>query len=329
MEQVQRLLFIMREAVRKVLTVAGGCFRPLPSLFDLAVAGFLGIVFIKGQYIQSIFFIFYIIFLYSLTIGLRYRRNYKSLPLALLTIWALIGVFVHSYFICQQSITMKYLNMYLMSEGFIYILFGVIFIKIVITYSTNLRFAYLLLPFAMSIWWTEHRATIWMALIISTLIYLLINKKFKILLFLTPLLSFIVWLKWNAMMSGYACRPIVWKKLTAMIIQHPFVGMGFDNSLRPSNAIFDTPFSWGGIYMHNDLLNIGRCLGVLVIVFILWFIFNSVRRIGKNWSIILFLTVVLTSLFQMTMFIPAKAAVVLTIIALVLTQTYKQEAENV
>jgi len=81
--------------------------------------------------------------------------------------------------------------------------------------------------------------------------------------------------------------------------------------------------------MHNDLLNIGRCLGVLVIVFILWFIFNSVRRIGKNWSIILFLTVVLTSLFQMTMFIPAKAAVVLTIIALVLTQTYKQEAENV
>ena len=217
--------------------------------------------------------------------------------------------------------------MYLMSEGFIYILFGAILVKLIVTYSKNIKFIYLLLPIAMFPWFVEKRLTIYAALLFSSLIYFLVNKKFIKGFLLIVLITVFTKLKWSRLIASFACRPVVWKKLTAMIIKHPFVGMGFDNSLNPENAIFHT--AWGGIYIHNDLLNIGRCLGILSMIFILWFILNSIKQIGKGWQLILFLTIILTSLFQMTIFIPWKAAIMLIIISLILAETYSHKKEAV
>ena len=55
------------------------------------------------EYQRQIFFVFYCIFLISLTIFLKPYRNYTSIPLALLVIWSLISVFIHSYFYYPNS----------------------------------------------------------------------------------------------------------------------------------------------------------------------------------------------------------------------------------
>src|SRR3990167_10148780 len=115
-------------------------FSPHPSLFDLCVVGFIFIPWVKGDHNKSLFLVFYTIFLLALSFMMKPKREYRSLPLSLLALWSMLGLFIHSFALYPRSLTYQYKIYYLMVEGFLYILFGVIFIRTVIKYSTNLKF---------------------------------------------------------------------------------------------------------------------------------------------------------------------------------------------
>ncbi len=135
---------------------------------------------IRGNWGRSVFFVLYSVFLFIISLSLKPKREYRSLPLTLIAMWSFIGLFVHS-FIIPAGRMFYYFNYYLMIDGFLYILFGIIFIRTVIIYSTNIRFIYLLLPIAMIPWYSNFvrvgSLTPVAALSVAIIVYLLLKSR--------------------------------------------------------------------------------------------------------------------------------------------------------
>lgn len=320
----------MRETYRKAIKrMAGWLFHPAPSFFDLCLAGFLALPFIKDGYRQQIFFIFYIIFLTCVSIGLKPERGYRSIPLMLLSLWAFCGVFIHSYVICEESITMKYLNMYLLSEGFIYILFGSLFILTVIKHSRNTRIFYLLIPIGLvplvkQVIGTPN-VTLVASIGISAIIYLILRQKWLYASILANSGLILAFFNWPLIQNKWPARPLVWKQLIKEISKHPWFGSGFYHGLEhPNNMIWVEQGGYGWLWRHNDWLSLGAFLGIFAIVFILWFYISSMKRIGIRLALIPLLAIGTMSFFQMNMFRVERAGLFLLIGALSIKRSYEK-----
>jgi len=200
-------------------------FIPRPSLFDLCLSLFIFIPWIKGDTARSDFLVFYIIFLLALTFMMRPKREYKSFPLSLLTIWAILGLFIHSYDISFKSLTYNWKIYSLMMEGLLYVLFGIIFIRIAVKYSTNLKFVFLLAPFAikpfLTGWFYFGKSTYIMAFGLSVIIYLFLTRKFKLVIPTSLLGIGIIIHKWAWLSMKFRCRPYVWYQLFLNMFYHP------------------------------------------------------------------------------------------------------------
>ncbi len=326
-------------------------FNPLPSFFDICVAGFLSILFVKGGNSRSIFIVFYIAFIVALSIGMKPKRQYKSLPLTLLVIWSAISVFIHSFDI--YPFVARYPNYYLMVEGFLYIFLGALFIRTVIIYSTNLKFVYFLFPIAILPWYTglvrTGSTTPIAALGASIVAYLFLSKRFKagILIAIPGLIIAFLHRSWIFM--KFSCRPLIWGQLAKNMFYHPvrkegneiidvgiqlspFLEKVFDKYI-PENiqpwfaTLFGSGFSqyvggnytwvdkdnYGWLFRQNDYLALGEYLGPVAFVFVMWFVIESLVKIGARLPIIGFMTVALVCFAQQTMFIPGKAGIYLMI----------------
>lgn len=343
-------------------------FVPRPTFFDICAGGLILIPFVRGGLGRSVFIILYIAFLVSISIGMTPKRQYRSLPLSLLTVWALLGLFIHSFVIYPTSITRNYLNLYMMTEGFIYIFFGILYIRTVYSYSTNIRFIYLLIPVAM-IPWYEGLARIGSltplaALAVSATIYLLLSKRYVVGSAIAT--CGLVWMKWQWpwISMKFRCRPFIWGQLFKNMFYHPVrkdainildTGVEFSpffekllNSLFPETyvkmkpylvGIFGSGFSeylgseytwvdkdkFGWVHRQSDFLSFGECLGPIALVILIWFLIRSIRRIGIQPALIMFMTIILVCFFQLTMFDPAEAGVCLAIGALCIWEGRKKE----
>ena len=261
------------------------------------------------------------------------KREFNSLPLALFVLWSFFMIFVHNKIqIVPGNFMNQWLNMSIMFEGFIYILFGYLFIRNIVIYSSNLKFIFLLLPFALiptiKIYTIGGQMTIYMALILSVIIYLFLKRKNTIAIILSIMSATEVIGLWPYVVKKFSCRPVVWHQLFLEIHKHPFIGSGFNHTLQPNNMIWVNYIgnvNYGWIFRHNDLLSIGAYLGAVVILFLVWFIAESLVRIGKTIYIIPFLTIALASFFQLILFDPVKGAICLTLIGVCLKETYKGE----
>jgi len=312
---------IFSKAVKRA---AGWLCHPAPSFFDLCLAGFLAIPFIKDGYHQEIFFIFYMILLVCVSIGQRPRRDFRSIPLMLLSLWAMLGVFLHSFVISKESITMKYLNMYLMSEGFIYILFSSLFILTVVKYSKNTRLFYLLIPVALFFEIQrpgDFNKTFIFSLGLAIVIYLILIRKYLFASLLANAGLIFACFRWTAIKTSFACRPYVWRQLVAEIAKNPWFGSGFPNTLEhPDHMIWITYGNYGWIWRHNDYLSLAAYLGIFATLFLVWFLIKTVRRIGIRPALIPVLAIVIMSFFQMSMFRIDRAGILLLIGALCIKQ---------
>jgi len=312
--------------------MAGGETLRLPSLFDLCVAGFLGITYIKQPFHQGVFFVFYSIFLYCLTLGLKPVRDYKSTPLALLLVWSLAMVFCHNsmdFTHRPNSLINYYFNVSMMFEGFIFIFCGSLLLFSIMRFATNLKFVFLLLPIAVAPLVNEYayggRMTIPLGIALSVIIYLFLTNRRKIasIISLVGLISLIP--TWSWMKMKFACRPLVWQELLTQIKENPISGTGFNQTLSPDNMVFVRPEDFGWIYRHNDILSITAYLGIIAGVLLFWFITQSFIQIGKSIYLIPFLSIILICSFQMTFFTPDKGALCLLIGSISLMETYKKE----
>lgn len=306
------------------------------SLFDLCLAGFLVTPFIQDPTKQEIYFVFYIIFLVCISIGLKPMRSYRSIPLMFLTLWAFAGIFIHSFIIpCEESIVRRYISMYLMSEGFIYILFGSLFISIVVKHSKNIRIFYLLIPISMIPLLQKAAIGVSMTFVfsiaVSVIIYLFIKKGNLLLIpnfiwgfLLIGISSIFALINWPYIMMKWTARPYVWKQLIKEIIEHPFVGSGFYHGLGHPDHMIDVEI-YGWLWRHNDWLSLGAYLGAAALIFIVWFYSKSIRKIGIRPALIPMLIIGIMSCFQITMFSYDKASVYLLMGALCISQSYKKE----
>jgi hypothetical protein len=333
----------MRDIARKVKEGLDAIARPVPSFFDFCVAVFLIIPFITNNTAQMIMFVFYIIFLICLSMGLTPQRNYKSTPLMLLALWSLIGVFVHSFAVSKESITYKYLNVYLMSEGFIYIFFGILFLITVIKYSTNLKFLYFLLPialiptFKMEIFitgltyiprWNLKDFTFWGSIATAVFIYFLLRRKYIIVFFISLWGLFMIGFLNKLIMTRFVCRPLVWQQLVKEIFQHPLFGTGFSKGIFPPDNLLLVE-KYGYVFRHNDYLSLGAYLGISAMIIAVWFVVETIKKVGIRPELILILSIAIMCFFQLTMFKFSNAAIYLTIGALVIQENIKkQEGET-
>ncbi len=340
-------------------------FIPRPTLFDLCVGLFILIPWIKGDSGRSIFIVFYSAFLVCLSMTMRPKRQYKSLPLSLLAIWSLINVFIHS---CDLSpYIFHYKNYYLMIEGFLFILFGVLFLTTVVKYSTNIKFVFFLIPVALWPWYKGlvriGSATPLAALGIAIVLYLFLSKRLRwgIVASLWGITGMV--LNWPWLCMKFRCRPYVMGQLLKNMFYHPvrkdainILDPGiqlssflqkfleskfpnFDAVIKPWTAsIWGTGFSdyvnktytwvdrrnFGWVHRQNDLLSLGEFIGPIALMFVVWFIINSFRQIGIQPALIAFMAVVLICSFQLTMFDPGEAGVMLMIGTLALTEGIKR-----
>ena len=316
----------MKNIVRLRSLIASG-----PAVFDFLIAGILGITFISNQFLQGTFFVFYSILIFVLTLFMKPRRNYTSIPLALLVLWSFIMIFVHNKInVVPNSIINYYFNVSIMFEGFIYILAGVMLFRSVIMYSKGPNFIFALLPLSLIPLLKQgiHTGsiTIGAALIMSMIIFLFLNREKWVAVLLTVASLTMASLMWPWINMKFICRPYVWIELLRQIKEHPFIGKGFNHTLLPDNMIWVRKIGtviYGWLWAHNDYLNLAACLGAIVLVFLAWFVIETIRRIGNTVYLIPFLTIAIAACFQITMFMPDKAAVCILISAICIRQTNK------
>jgi len=112
-----------------------------------------------------------------------------------------------------------------MAEGFLYILFGAIFIRTVVMYSKSLKFTYLLIPLALLPWLNgaiyHGKSTQIVALGISMVIYMFLSKRYRWGLVAVILGAGGVVAKWSWLCMKFRCRPYVWLQMLINSFYHP------------------------------------------------------------------------------------------------------------
>jgi hypothetical protein len=303
----------------------------MPSLFDILVSGILAVPFLVSPH-REIFFIFYIVFLLCVSMMIKPRREVKTVGLSLLCLCSFFGVFIHSFELSTTSITSKYINLYLMSEGFIYILFGSLFLSTAIRYCKNLNHLFFIIPLAsypaLKYMIDNHQTSFLFALLITLSVYLMIKNKNRFGGFILGIPIGIAILNYKFLFSKVMCRVEVWGKMIASICQHPFVGVGFNKYLNFDNMAYCSADKGrlGWTYLHNDYLNIGTVLGVPALLAALFFVYEMISLSRKSYMVILLIAIALTSFFQITMFQIDKASIVLILIALAVVRAKNKEA---
>ncbi len=290
-----------------------------PSLFDLLIIGILGIPFIHDPFHRGSYLIFYTLFLLCISFVFRPKNNYKSIPLTILLITSLILIFFHRlYRVVEHSIMNAYFNVAIMSEGFIYVLAGCVLFIMVVRYSTNFNFILLCaliasipcIHFMLSV---GSPVSLALSFIISLAVYLALNKKYRFIGDIVLIAVLTTMLNWQFIVSKATCRPDIWKACIKEIIEHPFIGRGFNYTIMP-DGLFEVG-QWKWVYRHNDYLYIWSALGIVAFISVVWWTIDCLRRIGKTIYLIPFLMLVLLCNFKETMLIPERAAIVIVICA--------------
>jgi hypothetical protein len=309
-----------------------------PSLFDVIVCAYLCFISFWGNvYETRIMFNLGVIFILCCSIFLKPIREYRSLPLALFTVWTFISIFLHSYksVFDERSIIMKYINVFVLSEGFIYVFSGAFLFYLVIKYSKQLWFYILticvcLLPlFNLAVY---HGKMTWVTSFLGALfIYALVNRKYiwvKISVGLASSGLLLLGLKYilltqqeakNVLYYKFSCRPYIWIQMFKNFQEHWVIGSGFPHYLGFPNMMWVDKIwgvTQGWLFKHNDYLGIGIYLGIPAIILILWFVLENYWRVRKSaWSIGV-LTIALIPTIQCAMFDVYRASLFLVIAAI-------------
>jgi len=227
---------------------------------------------------------------------------------------------------------MKYLNMYLLSEGFIYILFGSLFILTVVKYSKNTRIFYILIPLGLIPFFKQvkiaENVTFFASIGVSLIIYLILRRKWLYASILANLGLIIAFFNWPLIQSKWPARPLVWGQLIKEIWLKKIVGSGFYHGLEhPNEMIWVSQGNYGWLWRHNDYLSIGAYLGIPAMIFIIWFLFSTIKKIHIRLALIPILIIAIMSFFQMNMFKVERAGTFLLIGALCLRTGLEKKEE--
>jgi hypothetical protein len=300
-----------------------------PSLFDLAICGILGISLIVNPFIRGSVFIFYSIFLFCLSLAFRPKNNFRSIPIVVLLLISLPLIFVHRpYKIVPSSIMNAYFNTAIMSEGFIYILAGAMLFITIVRYSSNAKLilimaglaSFIPIKYMLSV---GSPVSLGLALCLSVGIYLILHKKTRFIFNFLIIAGITAVVNWKFIISKGTCRPQIWMETLRLIKQHPFLGIGFNQTVMPDGLIPVGP--WGWVYVHNVFLTVWMSLGIVALIAVLWFVIDCLRSIKKTIYLIPFLFIVFLCNFKEIMLLPERAAIVIVALSCIVRLTIKRE----
>lgn len=300
-------------------------FTTLINSFNLAVCGvILAVSYTQGT-VRSIVFNFGVFTLLVLSLFLRRKREFINIPLALFLLWSIASIFIHVK-LATTGVVFEYLNIYLMANGFIYLLSAVLLYKLVIEYSDSLipyilTFCVALIPYASR---AIHggRVTIIFAFLLANIIWLWKRKRlYSVWLMVYTLLAAVCNYKW--IMMKWGCRPVVWGELARKALEHPFIGSGFKHMIgMPESMIYVPTSRYGIVFKHNDYLAIGGSLGIVATILLVWFVIGEILKV-KNYGAVLLMTMAITPMFQCTMYNLYTATLFLVVGALITRRSYE------
>ena len=331
----------------------------IPSLFDVCVMVAIcvlpftrakGLSWMAGK---SVFLVYSSIFLICLSMCLKPRREYKSIPLMILAVWSLSCVFRYNYYVGSAS--SAWMNWNLMNEGFIYVFFGVLLIRTVVVYAKAYRWYYIpigmmfllyiriaLIGDASGMW----SMTPLMAPCMAVVVMLYARRKWFLFTVATLLAITLALSKWVVDKDRYIpwivykfkMRPIMWTNMIAGycnpkmefqpgLMDRPF-GRGFSHLWNNRPGWFWSGPLDGWAFIQNDLIELGRNLGIIAMGCALWFFIDLLSK-GKHNSVAYFfvLTVVCASMFQRTMHFPIQGGIVVYMISLLILENKGGEYE--
>jgi len=212
---------------------------------------------------QKLYFVFGVFALFILSLFSKPKRYLTDRLIALFALWALFLMFWHSQ-IWDNSLTYRYLNFYLMSEGFIHVFAGILLYKLVFENVDRLPAVYFALAMYLGRGFFVKSLTPIFAVAICSLIWCVIKKKWVIGILILILAGVFVAMNMHYIALKWQARAFAWPYTIEEIMRHPITGFGFDKNLM-SNLIL-SPSGW--IYRHNDFLNIVRDLGLPALIMI-------------------------------------------------------------
>lgn len=321
------------------MSITGGKIKKLvrrfiaasPSLFDIGVITFiLLIAFWRNGFQKNFIFFLGTMALYGISLRDRPRRVYHSLPLAWFLIWSLTNIWLHAWDakLLQSVTTSMYLNVCILGESFLYIFTSIMLIKLIVAYSRDYRYYYPTLIIAFIPWARRlvHQGSMTMMLSVASafVIYWFLNRKWKFSLLSILIGANIVAWNWKWVWFKFYPRPLVWKMLWDEFMMHPWIGQGYWRTLdfNKADMIWVKYDLYGPMFRHNDYINAGVYLGVLMMILIGWFIIRTIKDIYKHPACIVFLAAVIIPFFQMTMFELYKAAFIIVVVATALAKGY-------
>lgn len=319
----------------------------IPSAFDIGVILFILIlpIFRYRNYstgmMSGIFLVFGTIALMCLALGIKPRRGYKSLPLAILTIWGLIGVFWHSFSGALSDFGKFAINWTLHNEGYIFIFFGAYLIHTVVRNAKAWGWYYPALIFS-SIWTYKYifdinRDADWSmtpmfaVLIAATIVILRKLKKWWLSapIVLTGLCLAVS--KWSYILQKWKSRPDFWKVCLERLRLSHFLGKGYYHTINTMDGFVATEQGgkgaeyvidrWGRGWRHNDWLECGEYLGIVGLVVVAWFFINLLWKGKVGLAYFYVLAATLMCLFQRTMFFPVKGGIIVIMLIMLILET--------
>ena len=167
--------------------------------------------------------------------------------------------------------------------------------------------------------WLANSFTGVMALFLAIGLFFLLKRQWRFLFvfFGVGMLLMIFHVGWEK----FPLRPVTWIYTLKEIIQHPFVGWGFDNSIN-GNKIFVRDEM---VFRHNDYLNVARDLGLPFLGIVGVFIWNFFKNIKVDYLWMAIVTAGIACFFQTNFYFPRIAGIVIILIALKDIQKYEME----
>jgi len=312
----------------KIVDYLRGIKPPKVSIIDLAVIGILALPFMSNPFHRGSYLIFYSIFIFCISLAFRPKNNYRSIPVVVLLITSLVLIFFHRpYKIVEGCIINAYFNVAIMSEGFIYILAGAMLFIAIVRYSTNTKLilfaaglvSIIPIKYMLSV---GSPVSLGFSLFISIMTYLFFNKKYHICKDVVGVSLIALFLNWSFVIHKGICRPQIWLAALKEIKKHPFLGIGFNQSVMPDGLFYVQGWNW--VYVHNIFLTVWTSLGIVGLIAALWFVIDCLRHIKNTIYLIPFLFIILLCSFKETMLLPERAVICIIVMACCVRLTIKK-----
>ena len=260
---------------------------------------------------QKLYFVFGVFALYALSFFSTPKRRLKDWRIGVFVLWCLFSMFWHSQII-TSSFTYRYLNFYLMSEGFIHVFCAILLYRLIYENVDRLPAIYHACLIYLGRVLMIKSLTPIFAVIICSLIYCIAKKRYLLSLFILVCVCLFIGSNFDYIASKWQARAFGWPYTIKEIIQSP-LGYGFDKNLM-SNMILKPVAGWG--FRHNDFLNIARDLGLPALVIIGLYLQRFFKSFRLNLLSMACLCGLIICCFQTTAYMPKNGVLIICLFAL-------------